>query len=539
MDGIKKKSTLTPKTEFDSNPELNAVFQQQKTLTAYFAKKEELYIPREETRQEEKDELKFQKGQLLRKILWTFLIIALLLLISFAIFFFSKTYITTKKMNGSSRQTTLSQDMKSLFAPIMPSSDEHTLKGEDKGRINILLLGAAGENKPGGNLTDTVMIMSIDTKNKKVALLSLPRDLYVQIPDSNSFTKINSLYKIGLAQQKGTDLIKQAVEKVTGISIDYYLTVDYNAFAKIIDDINGINVMVERDIYDPTYPGPNYSYELFSLKKGAHLLGGDTALKYVRERHDDPEGDFGRAKRQQQVIQAIKSRLFSMQTLFNVVALNNVLNTLGSNIKTDMSFDDIEQFIKLSKVVDTQNITNVVVDAWKPDSLLKVSHITLGDDRAFILIPRVGSYSEIQDLAKNIFDQTELKKRQSLITQEAASIEIINQSTDKELANKIRKLLTEKLGLKNVQIVSSNSIEITDKTIINSGSDSEKIFTLDELIKKLPASFNSAKTESTSDFTITLGNDLIDLYKYEEDTMEELNNNSDNQENFDFTKGIN
>ncbi|HAR99746.1 MAG: Cell envelope-related transcriptional attenuator [Candidatus Moranbacteria bacterium GW2011_GWC2_37_73] len=554
MDGIRKKQILAPNTtEVDSHSESNAVFQRQEPQSQYFPKREELYIPREETMQtmqEEKDEKKFQKGRLLQKILWTSLIIAILLLLSFTIFFLSKTYLTTKKMNDSSTQTSLSQDMKSLFSPIIPSSDKHILKGEDEGRINILLLGAAGENKPGGNLTDTVMIMSIDTKNKKVALLSLPRDFYVPIPastagepDSQSFTKINSLYKIGLAQQKGADLIKQAVEKVTAVEMDYYIAVDFDAFAKIIDNINGINVMVERDIYDPTYPGPNYSYELFALKKGAHLLGGDVALKYVRERHDDPEGDFGRAKRQQQVIQAVKSRLFSMQTIFNVVALNNVLNTLGNNIKTDMSFDDIEQFIKLSKDVDTQNITNVVVDAWKPDSLLKVSHIMLGNDRAFILIPRIGNYSEIQDLAQNIFDQTELKKRQAEILQEDASIAIINQSSDAELDDKIKKLLTEKLKFKNVKIISNDSNEIKNKTTVASNSDVEKIFTLDELIKKLPATIDSPasnasrsdagwqKTDLENDITITLGNDLIDIYKYEEDTMQDLEKAQDSQFN--------
>ena len=528
MDGIKKNPLSAPvKTKA---PLI------QKTQIPYFPKKEELYIPREETLRDEKCERAFQKGQLLRKILWAFLIAITLFSISFVIFFLWKTYTTTKKMSVSTEQTTLSQDMKAIFSPIIPSADKHILRGETDGRINVLLLGAAGEHKPGGNLTDTIMVMSIDTKNQKVALLSLPRDFYVPIEDSNSFTKINSLYKIGLAQQRGADLIKQAVEKITGTTINYYVAVDFDAFQKIIDDINGVNVMVERDIYDATYPGPNYSYETFSLTKGAHLLNGDMALKYVRERHDDPEGDFGRAKRQQQVIQAVKSKMFSMQTLFNVTALNNVLDTLGDNIKTDMSFDDIEQFIRLSKLVDTQNITNVVVDAWKPDSLLKVSHVMIGNDRAFILVPRVGSYSEIKDLAQNIFDQTELKKRQTSILQEDASIAIVNQSADTQLANKIKQLLVEKLKMKNVRIIPAASSEIKDKTTVSSNADIEKIFTLDELIKKLPATLDPQKTDSTDDITITLGNDLIDAYKFEEDSIEDFNKAQDSQDNIDFTK---
>lgn len=529
MDGIKKKLDVAS-VKIEAPP----IYE---TPIPYFPKREELYIPREETLQEEKDEQVFRKGRLLRKILWIFSIIAILSLLSFAIFFLWKTYSTTKKISTSTEQTTLSQDMKSFFSPIIPSADKYVLRGESEGRVNILLLGAAGENKPGGNLTDTIMIMSIDIKNRKVALLSLPRDFYVPIGDSNSFTKINSLYKIGLAQHNGADLIKQAVEKITDITINYYVSVDFDAFAKIVDDINGINVMVERDIYDATYPGPNYSYETFALNKGAHLLNGDVALKYVRERHDDPEGDFGRAKRQQQVIQAVKNRMFSMHTMFNVVALSNVLDTLGDNIKTDMSFDDIEQFIKLSKVVDTQNIDNVVVDAWKPDSLLKVSHVMIGNDRAFILVPRVGSYVEIKDLAQNIFNQEELKKRHASILQEAASITIVNQSADAQLANKIKRLLVEKLGMKNVQITFGAPTEIKNATTISSNSNIEKIYTLDELIKKLPATLDSQKTTSGSDITITLGNDLADAYKYEEDTMQDLQNADDKQLNPDSSNG--
>ena len=511
-----------------------------------FIKKEHLYIPKEETIHTDIKQKTIKKMSWTRKIIIIFLILLFLSILSVLSFFLWKTYATTKKINQTVTQTTLTQDVKAILAPITPLTEKYNLKGEIEGRINILLLGAAGENKPGGNLTDTIMIMSIDTKNKKVALLSLPRDFYVPIEDSNSFTKINSLYKIGINQQRGADLIKKSVEKVTGLNLNYYMTVDFEAFSKIIDNINGINIMVERDIFDATYPGPNYSYETFALKKGAHLVNGDVALKFVRERHDDPEGDFGRAKRQQQVIQAVKSRMFSMQTLFNVVALSNVLDTLGNNIKTDMTFSDIEEFIKLSKTVDTQNITNVVVDAWKPESLLKVSHVMLGNDRAFILVPRMGNYSEIKDLAANIFNQDELKKREAAIIEEAATITVINKSTDKELANKIKKLLTEKLGMKNVKITQTKPDEISsEKTTITSKSNTEKIFTLDELIKKLPASLVSNTQEispqektSDADITIFLGNDLIDSYKYEEDSIEDFNKSEYNQDNIDFTKGM-
>jgi len=527
MDSVKRKPAVGSQNTFQ--------YPQQKFPVPSSQPREELFISRDDAKIIGKHEKIFRRRILIKKLVWILVIIILATIISYGVYFSWKTYAVSRKMNSDSPQqkTTLTQYARAIVSPIIPIS-RTPLKGESDGRINILLLGAAGEHKPGGNLTDTVMLMSVDTKNKKVALLSLPRDLYVQIPDSGTFTKINSLYPIGIKQNEGVNLIKETVEKITGITLNYYVAIDFDGFKKVIDQIGGINVTSSRDIYDASYPGPNYSYETFSLSKGFHVLDGDTALKYVRERHNDPEGDFGRAKRQQQVIQAVKNKLFSVQTLLNVVTLNNILNTLGDSIKTDIAFEDIDGFIKLSKEVDMQNITNVVADAWKSDSLLKVSHVTLGNAVAFILVPRVGNYSEIQDLEKNIFNLDELKKRQESIATENARIEIVNQSGDNQLAYKIQKLLIDKLGMNDVSVVQKSQDSIATQTTVTDNSNGTKLFTLDELIKKLPASLSNSVLADNSikdDIIITLGSDLIDVYKYEENTMQELE--SANQDNYD------
>lgn len=534
MDGIKKKPAPSP---FRTTEQF-----EQRPHSPYQPKKEALYISESDVKNANRHEKSFQKGKGIKKILLIFSIILFLLALAWTAYFSWKTYSTMKKMNsGYSKQTTLTQDMQTIASPIIPMHGE-PLKGEQEGRINILLLGAAGEHKPGGNLTDTVMVMSIDTKNKKVALLSLPRDLYAQIPESNSFAKINSLYPIGIKEGRGAEYTRQAVEKITGLNLQYYLVVDFDGFQKIIDDIGGINIISERDILDNRYPGPNYSYETFSLSKGLHKLDGATALKYVRERHNDPEGDFGRAKRQQQVIQAVKNKLFSAATILNVNRLSGVLNTLGDSVRTSISFGDIERFIELSKEVDTQNVTNVVVDAWNKDSLLKVSHIMVGDSRAFILVPRVGNYSEIQDLASNIFDQNQIKKRQNEIISENASVAIINKSEDLQLSSKIRELLSERLGIKNVRVIQASSEEISEKTLIHDNTQGGKIFTLDELIKKLPASLadkpatlnseSDGETEQSGDIIVTLGSDIVETHSFEEDSIEDFNKAQDQENNF-------
>lgn len=546
MDSAKRGSFSSPPETFNSE---EIEFQPRDNY-----REEDIFISQNEIAVTEKNEKEIKKVLWVKRLIKFVIVFFLVFMVSCGIYFFWKTYATSKKINSqdSSKQTNFVKYTRAVVAPIIPDKKQVSLRGEKEGRINILFLGAAGEHKPGGNLTDTVMVMSIDMKNKKVALLSLPRDLYVQIPESQSFTKINSLYTIGIKQNQGADLIKASVEKITGLNIDYYVAVDFDGFEKVIDDIGGINVISTFDINDTRYPGPNYSYETFTLSKGMHLLDGKTALKYVRERHSDPEGDFGRAKRQQQVIQAVKNKMFSVKTLLNVVTLNDILTTLGDNIRTDISFDEIDRFITISKEVDMQNITNVVADAWKKDSLLKVSHVMFGNTRAFILVPRVGNYSEIQDLAQNIFDQTEIKKRQESIVAENARIEIVNQSGDNQLGYKIQKLFEDKLGMQDVRITQKYDSSTQSKTTVTDNSNGTKLFTLDELVKKLPASLRQADVSASRggpaslstaisgsensdyDIIVTLGEDLISVYKYEEDTIEDYNKAQDEQANINF-----
>lgn len=501
---------------------------------------EHLFISQNEARQMEKS-LKplgpIQKKISFKKFFLSFFAVILTILFASAIYFFLKTYLVSKKMNSFAAKTTFSQNLREIVAPILPAN-KIPLKGAQQGRINILLLGAAGEHKPGGNLTDTVMVMSINTETNKVALLSLPRDFYVKIPETNSFAKINSLYPIGIKENQGADLIKAAVEKITGLQINYYFAIDFDGFKKIIDDIGGINITNDRDIYDPTYPGPNYSYQTFQLSKGFQKLDGETALKYVRERHDDPQGDFGRAKRQQQVIQAVKNKMFSLKTFFDMSALSNVLETLGENIRTDITFEDISGFIALSKKLDLENIDNVVLDAWKSDSLLKVSHIALGNANAFILVPRTGNYSEIQDLAQNIFNQAELKRRANEIAKEEAKIQIVNKSGYQNLSSKIKKLLSENFEMKDIKVISHSEEQTSAATTVADFTNGEKIFTIDELIKKLPARISPAdhlsENNEGADIVVTLGSDIVEAYKYEDVSKEEYDKAQDNPVDFDL-----
>lgn len=458
-----------------------------------------------------------------RKIFFGILILFFLIVCAGVFFFLFKSLSVGRSIQIQNTNTSIFSDMKQLAVSYF-ANKHPVLKGEENGRINILLLGRAGEHYPGRNLTDTVIMMSIDTKNKKVALLSLPRDLYAPIPDTHLYTKLNSLYQYGLSQGIGIAPLRAAVENITGQTIHYFFVLDFDGFEKTVDALGGISVDVLRDFYDPSYPGKNYSYETFTIKKGWQTLNGATALKYVRERHNDPEGDFGRAKRQQQIIQAIKDKAFSLGTFFNIFAVNKMLDALGESVKTDMTLDEMESFIGLAKTLDTENVSSVVVDAWQKESLLRVSHIQVGSVAAFILVPRVGNWSEINDVSENIFQLDALKIRRKQIAEEQAKIIIVSATENITAAEKMKRLISE-MGFSEVSITLSPALKNNLKqSMIVDRSELKKPFSLDELMKKftlkqevaLPPELSFVTIPDASDFAIVIGSDLADKLSFDE-----------------------
>ncbi len=495
-------------------------------------------------------------------LLWIFLF-SLSIGISYGSFIAWKIYSTGKKVNSDNNEEhSFLGTVESLV-----SDRDIALKKSSDGRTNILLLGMAGKGKPGTHLTDTIMIASVNEKTSQAALLSIPRDFYVKINDvpfSNNVSpryalqaKINSLYQYGLTHggndpKKAALLVADVVTSITDLPIDYYVILNFDGFEKVIDELGGINIINERDIYDPKYPGPNYGYETFELKKGFHLLDGKTALKYARERHNDPEGDFGRAKRQQVILQAAKNKLFSLGTLLNMFSLNDIFNALGDNIRTNIASEEIGEFLQLAKKLDTQNINNVVLDAWNKDSLLKVSHVTFQNARSFVLVPRLGegNYREIQHLAQNIFDLNTLQRRRQEIAKEDAKLFLINKSGNTRLTATLQKLLGENLEYKNISTPNSSFVSrqknTESRTTVYDFTEGTKPFTLDELTKNFSASLSPGsdllleefQIRENPDIILVAGEDLIEKHAAEEGTREDLENERDNEEYLELTKNL-
>lgn len=313
------------------------------------------------------------------------------------------------------------------------------LQGEGDGRINVLLIGVGGAKHPGGTLADTIMVASFDTKNKEVALLSIPRDLYVSYDNKRS-SKINAVHAYGEQNAKNTGggpaLLKKTVGTILDLPVHYYVRVDFTALQKIVDTLGGVTVDVERTIVDNMYPADNMiDYAPFRLAAGTQKLDGKTALKFVRSRHGaNGEGtDFARADRQQKVLAAIKEKAMTVGVLTNPKKISELIGILGDHVKTDISLVEAERFFSLWKDVDSSKIMSKVIDNSADGPL--VSHS--GDERGAILLTRTGDYTEVQQIAHELFIDPYLRE-------EKATIALVNASGSTATGTYVAKLLKDR-----------------------------------------------------------------------------------------------
>lgn len=293
-------------------------------------------------------------------------------------------------------------------------SDNKQVAGENEDRINILLLGMGGEGHDGPYLTDTIMIASLKPSTKQVSLLSIPRDLYIPIP-GYSWGKINNVNAYAEANKKNGSLeTANALAELFDIPLHYYVRADFQGFINIINEIGGIEVNVENTLEDPAYPilgqedNPNYyaRFEHLYVKAGLQKMDGSLALKFVRSRHGyNGEGsDFARARRQQLVLEAVKNKLFSKQTLLNPVTISHLIKEFNQHISTNLESWEILRIWSMFKDTSRENIiNNVLSDA--PNNYLVASTANSG---AFILSPKTGNFSAIKAMIKSIFPEIEV-----------------------------------------------------------------------------------------------------------------------------------
>ncbi len=287
------------------------------------------------------------------------------------------------------------------------SSPDRQLQGEGDGRINILLLGMGGDGHDGANLTDTMMVASIDPVKNKVAMLSIPRDLLVPLP-GHGWQKVNAANAFGEIESRGNgaDFSRTTLEGLLGISIPYYIRADFAGFKSVVDSVDGVDVYIDRSFTDYTYPTTsasgtdNFGVQVISFKKGWTHLSGSDALRYTRSRHgNNGEGsDFARAARQQKVLSALKDKLLTAATFKNPTVITNTLAALQSNITTNLQIGEILRLAGVAHRIKSTDISHKVVDASAGSPLTESVY-----GGAYVLVPRNDDWSGLRTLAANVF----------------------------------------------------------------------------------------------------------------------------------------
>ena len=374
------------------------------------------------------------------------------------------------------------------------------LKGENNNRINILFLGIGGKNHNGGGLTDTIIVLSIKPYEKEAAILSIPRDLYVNIPKTNMNTKINAVKLYGDKRNNdGISLIRSVVKEISDLDIHYFVQLDFQGFIKIVDDLGGIDVYLENDINDPSYPNFTNGYDPFYISKGWQHLNGQTALKVARSRHSRM-GDFDRIQRQQKIIKSIKQKIFEKYAEFDILTFSNILSSLSENMLTDIELKEIPRFYKIAKEIKNHKITADVIDTKK---YLNRTYVGMG----YTLQAKDSSYNQIKDLSENIFDIEISEETVELIKKEGADIEIRNGTGTLDLANKVAQDLEELeykiINSTNIELPEFNGVQIYDNS---KDQKPETLIFLKEKFNAVIMEVANAESESSkADFVIVLG----------------------------------
>jgi len=228
---------------------------------------------------------------------------------------------------------------------------------DDFGNINVLLVGHGGWNHRWGYLADTLMVASRNPETEAITLVSVPRDLYINIPEHRIKWKINSVFAAAFFRTKdfgdledeeqiekikfdhASQIMSEKMEDITWLKVPYYAVIDFEHFQTFIDEIWGIDIEVTQRIHDTAYPTENDRYTTFKLDKWRQHLDGATALMYARSRHST--SDFSRSARQQQIIEASIQQVLKKENVTSISRLNGLYEQYTQMVRTNISAKEI------------------------------------------------------------------------------------------------------------------------------------------------------------------------------------------------------
>ena len=430
-------------------------------------------------------------------------IVLLTIFLAMGVYFGIKLYITNKNIFGGGGG-----------APALNSNvDANRLKGEGDGRINILLIGKGGEDHPGGELTDTLLVASIDPIAKEAAVLSIPRDFCYKKSCNTANDKINAVYSLAKEssdsndkkqiENDGISALEESVEQSLGIPIHYYVMVDFLAFKRAVDAVGGIDITLDEAIYDPNFDW-EYGRNAHKLPAGKVHLNGTQALLLGRARGVaggyGVETDFDRNENQRKMLIALKDKILSLGTYSNPKKVNELLSALGDHVSTNFTLDDAKRLNEIAQSIPSSSIKSL--DLVTPPNQLINSY----NNGTSFQIPRagLGNVKEIQNFIRNTLKDSFLKN-------ESATVAVYNGTNTAGLASRKAEELRSYGYI--VTAVADAPTKNYPKNVIVDLSKGSKKYTKRYLeqrqkttaVTSMPA--NSGITPGNVDFVIILGQD--------------------------------
>ena len=435
---------------------------------------------------------------------WSFRTVSavLVLLIVVGGFLFSQGYFNLRKVfKGNAAHA----------ASLQANVDPNLLKGEGDGRVNILLLGRGGDGHEAPDLTDTIMLASIDPVNHTAELLSVPRDLWVTLPNAGSM-KLNAAYETGKykylhkmdsssrnakAIQAGFSTVDQTVEQVLGVPIHYNMMFDFQAFRQAVNTLGGVNVNVPEKLYDPTMAWENKGNPVLA-QAGLQHFDGVHALIYVRSR--ETSSDFARGERQRSVLLALKDKAVTLGTLSNPAKISGLISAFGDNVQTDFSLSDATRLYSIFKRINNGSVQSLDLDT-PPHQYVTTGNI----NGQSVVMPKsgLGQYDDIQNYVRSSLQD-------GYILKEHAKITVLNGTPENGLATaKANELKSYGYNIGTVASAPTNGYAQTILVDLTNGKDKYTKHYLEQRFnttatKKIP---DTAIAPNGANFILVLGSD--------------------------------
>ena len=372
-------------------------------------------------------------------------------------------------------------------------------------RISFLLLGVDQRcDEDGPTHTDSMMLATVDPVSLSASILSLPRDLWVEIPGFG-VDRINQAYYMGQVHEYpggGQALARETVEAAIGVEIDYYIAIDFNAFIEFVDHIGGIKMDVPETIDDTDYPDSCYGYDPFYIEAGTQQLDGATALKYARTRATFG-GDVDRAGRQQAVMMAAREQVMQLDMIPQLITqAPQMWQTLQDNVRTNLSLDEIIQLALLTQKIPGESIRTAVIDYDY------VYNETTPDGRQVLVPVR----EEIRKLRDELFAPPPIptpviENLPTLTADEDARVAVYNGTPVFGLAAATQEYLLAN-DINVTQIGNADSATYRTTQIIDYGSHPNTTFQLVQLMGIPPLNISSGSNpDGDYDILLILGED--------------------------------